>query len=334
MSSKNSFIQTEKPVAHFSRTREILKKHPDIRQLNGRNPYTGLIAVSCVLIQVAGAYFLQDQPWWAIALVAYCFGAFVNHVTLVIIHEAAHYLLFQNRNLNMIFGLIVNMPSLLPSFASFQKYHLKHHAHQGIHEIDLDMPEAWEARLVGNSAIMKALWLLFFPIVQTFRIVRVSKEVAAFDMWTAINWVTQIAFIATIYYFIGGMGLLYMFLSFYFSVSLHPLGGRWIQEHFVVHEDQETYSYYGGLNTIQFNIGYHNEHHDFPGVAWDKLPKIREAAPEYYDTLYYHKSWTGLVWRFITDKNITLFSRIERDTSERKNVAPTTIVKDGVAMAV
>jgi sphingolipid delta-4 desaturase len=334
MSSTNTFIQTEKPVAHFSRTREILKKHPDIRQLNGRNPYTGLIAVSCVLIQVAGAYFLQDQPWWAIALVAYCFGAFVNHVTLVIIHEAAHYLLFQNRNLNMIFGLIVNMPSLLPSFASFQKYHLKHHAHQGIHEIDLDMPEAWEARLVGNSAIMKALWLLFFPIVQTFRIVRVSKEVAAFDMWTAINWVTQIAFIATIYYFIGGMGLLYMFLSFYFSVSLHPLGGRWIQEHFVVHEDQETYSYYGGLNTIQFNIGYHNEHHDFPGVAWDKLPKIREAAPEYYDTLYYHKSWTGLVWRFITDKNITLFSRIERDTSERKNVAPTTIVKDGVAMAV
>ena len=238
MSSTNTFIQTEKPVAHFSRTREILKKHPDIRQLNGRNPYTGLIAVSCVLIQVAGAYFLQDQPWWAIALVAYCFGAFVNHVTLVIIHEAAHYLLFQNRNLNMIFGLIVNMPSLLPSFASFQKYHLKHHAHQGIHEIDLDMPEAWEARLVGNSAIMKALWLLFFPIVQTFRIVRVSKEVAAFDMWTAINWVTQIAFIATIYYFIGGMGLLYMFLSFYFSVSLHPLGGRWIQEHFVVHEDQ------------------------------------------------------------------------------------------------
>lgn len=334
MSSTNTFIQTEKPVAHFSRTREILKKHPDIRQLNGRNPYTGLIAVSCVLIQVAGAYFLQDQPWWAIALAAYCFGAFVNHVTLVIIHEAAHYLLFQNRNLNMIFGLIVNMPSLLPSFASFQKYHLKHHAHQGIHEIDLDMPESWEARLVGNSAIKKALWLLFFPIVQTFRIVRVSKEVAAFDMWTAINWVTQIAFIATVYYFIGGMGLLYMFLSFYFSVSLHPLGGRWIQEHFVVHEDQETYSYYGGLNTIQFNIGYHNEHHDFPGVAWDKLPKIREAAPEYYDTLYYHKSWTGLVWRFITDKNITLFSRIERDTSERKNVAPTTIVKDGVAMAV
>jgi sphingolipid delta-4 desaturase len=334
MSSTDTFIQTEKPVAHFSRTREIIKKHPEIRQLNGRNPYTALITLSCVAIQVGVAYLLKDQAWWASVIAAYCFGAFVNHVTLVIIHEAAHYLLFQNRTLNMVFGLIANMPSLLPSFASFQKYHLKHHAHQGIHEIDLDMPEPWEARLVGNSAILKALWLLFFPIVQTFRIVRVSKEVAAFDQWTAINWVTQIIFIATIYHFLGAFAFLYLFLSFYFSVSLHPLGGRWIQEHFVVHEDQETYSYYGGLNTIQFNIGFHNEHHDFPGVAWHNLPKIRQMAPEYYDTLYYHTSWTGLVWRFITDKNITLFSRIERNASERQNAAPTTIIKDGVAVAV
>lgn len=334
MSNVDTFIQSNEPVPHFSRTREILKKHPEIRQLNGRNPYTGVITVACVLIQVAVAYFLREQAWWVIALAAYFFGAFVNHVTFVIIHEASHYLLFQNRTLNLAFGLIANFPSIIPSFASFQKYHLKHHAHQGIHEIDLDMPEPWEARLVGNSAILKALWLFLFPVVQTIRVARVRNEVATFDKLTIINWITQIAFVATAYYFVGVFGLLYMFLSFYFSLSLHPLGGRWIQEHFVVHEEQETYSYYGGLNTIQFNIGFHNEHHDFPGVAWHNLPKIREMAPEYYNSLYFHTSWTGLVWRFITDKNITLYSRIERSNAERKNVAPTTVVKDGVAMAV
>jgi sphingolipid delta-4 desaturase len=68
-------------------------------------------------------------------------------------------------------------------------------------------------------------------------------------------------------------------------------------------------------------------------VAWHNLPKIKQAAPEFYDTLYSHQSWTGLVLRFIFDKNISLYSRVERDLSEKVNIAPTTVIKDGVAMS-
>ena len=48
------------------------------------------------------------------------------------------------------------------------------------------------------------------------------------------------------------------------------MGARWIQEHYLTHGEQETYSYYGPLNTVAFNVGFHNEHHDFPSVPWNR----------------------------------------------------------------
>jgi sphingolipid delta-4 desaturase len=96
-------------------------------------------------------------------------------------------------------------------------------------------------------------------------------------------------------------------------VGLHPLGGRWIQEHYLTHGEQETYSYYGVLNTVAFNVGFHNEHHDFPSVPWNKLPQIKSTAPAFYNSLASHKSWTKLWLRFLFDREISLYSRIVRN---------------------
>jgi sphingolipid delta-4 desaturase len=66
------------------------------------------------------------------------------------------------------------------------------------------------------------------------------------------------------------------------------------------------------LNTVAFNVGYHNEHHDFPSVPWNKLPQLKNTASEYYDSLASHKSWTKLWLRFLFDRELSLFSRIVR----------------------
>ena len=58
---------------------------------------------------------------------------------------------------------------------------------------------------------------------------------------------------------------------------------------------QETFSYYGFLNAVTFNVGYRDGHHDFPSVPWNRLPQIRAAAPETYDHLSAHTSWTRLL---------------------------------------
>ena len=76
--------------------------------------------------------------------------------------------------------------------------------------------------------------------------------------------------------------------------------------------DQETFSYYGPINLVALNMGYHNEHHDLPSIPWNNLPKLRAMAPEFYDNLKYHSSWTRLLFQFIFDERYTLYSRIER----------------------
>jgi sphingolipid 4-desaturase/C4-monooxygenase len=60
------------------------------------------------------------------------------------------------------------------------------------------------------------------------------------------------------------------------------------------------------------NVGYHNEHHDLPSVRWNRLPKLKAIAPEWYDNLVSHRSWARLFWRFLSDSNLSLFSRMVR----------------------
>jgi len=309
---RTSFNFSESPEPHIKRTKEIIKKHPEIKNLMGRNPNTFLYILGIVILQLSIAVVLRDQSWWIILLAAYAIGAFANHALFVLIHECTHNMVFQSRVANMWAGILCDLPNVLPSSVQFRKYHLKHHAFQGHYDIDGDIPSVWEAKLIGNSFFGKAIWLLLFPIFQLTRPPRL-REIQFSSLWVWIDLIVVLAFDIVLIYFFGLMPVLYLTSSFFFSVGLHPLGGRWIQEHYLVDGDQETYSYYGWLNKLAFNVGYHNEHHDFSYVPWNKLPEIKRIAPEFYDNLTYHTSWGKLVWKFLTDKELSLFSRTTRE---------------------
>ena len=318
MTSPSDFRYSAEPEPHKLRTKQILASSPEVRNLIGKNPLTIIPLLGIVFGMVAISYFLKDSPWWLIIVVAYCVGAFANHALFVMIHECSHNLLFKGKTLNYLASITANLPHVLPSAISFTRYHRMHHVHQGNHDLDADLPDFWEARLFGNNFFSKALWLLLFPIFQVRRTFRL-KNIKPVDGWIITNWVLQFAFDVAIWVFIGPKALFFMLISFFFSVGLHPLGARWIQEHYLVlDENQETYSYYGPLNIFAFNVGFHNEHHDFPSVPWNKLPELKSKAPGFYDTLKSHQSWTRLFFRFLFDKNITLHSRILRDEKAKE----------------
>ncbi len=307
----DGFVLSNLPEPHRSRTRAMMRAHPELRRLFGRNPWTLVIGTGLVSFQFLLAYLLREQSWWLILLASWFVGAFAAHALFVVIHEAAHRLILNGATLNRLAGIFANLPLVLPSSISFERCHLKHHAYQGVYEYDVDLPNHWELKFFGSTVLGKAAWLLVLPILLTLRPIRL-KSVPLFDRWVVFNWITMFGIDAVIVWFMGPAALLYLLLSLFFSVGLHPLGARWIQEHYTNDDEQETFSYYGILNRVALNVGYHNEHHDLPAVPWNRLPEVKAKAPEMYNPLKSYRSWAGLLRHFLFDGQLSIRSRVTR----------------------
>jgi len=300
---------TEEP--HASRRKEILAKYPEIKKLMGFDPNFKYQVLFLVVLQFCLAYIVKDFSWPILFLIAYVIGGVINHALLLAIHEISHNLAFGHAKPmhNRLFGYIANLPIGVPCSISFKKWHLEHHRYQGDEDLDVDIPTDFEARMFFNTAT-KLLWVIFQPFFYTFRPMFVNpKKPTALEI---INMGLQFTLDALLFYYFGGKFLIYLIASSLLGMGLHPVAGHFIAEHYMFIEGYETFSYYGPLNYVTFNVGYHNEHHDFPSVPGSRLPLIKKIAPEYYDNLPYHDSWTKVIYEFITDPRIGPFSRVKR----------------------
>lgn len=305
----DGFLWSESSEPHAARRREMLKKYPEIKALYGPCPRTKYFCTAMVVAQLGLCYSLRDAPWWLLAAVAYLVGGVINQSLLLAIHELAHNLAFKRPISNRLFGFFVNLPVGVPVSAAFREYHLMHHTQQGVDGIDTDIPTGFEARLV-KGRFSKLIWLscqgLAYGLRPLFMMpLRPTR-------WMIANFSIQIAFDIAVLYFWGAKALAYLPISTLITMGLHPIAGHYISEHYVVREPQETYSYYGPLNRIAFNVGFHNEHHDFPYIAGSRLPKLKAMAPEYYDHLAHHTSWTRTLWDYLTRPEISGTSRVKR----------------------
>jgi sphingolipid delta-4 desaturase len=309
------YIHVTHVQQHAMRRRDILRAHPEVRALAGPTPSSAAWIIALVLAQLALAALVGDRPWWVWLPAAYIVGATIDHALWVLIHECTHNLVFKQPWLNKVSAIVANVPLVIPAAHSFAHHHLLHHRHLGELEYDPDIPGPFESRIV-RTWMMKAAWLAAFSGIQGLVRPRRVNKVQFLDRWIAANIGAQLIAMAGVGALMGPGPLVYLAVSSLFAVGLHPLGARWIQEHYVFAENQETYSYYGPLNRVCFNMGYHNEHHDFVTVPWSRLPELRAAAPEFYDSLYAHRSWTRLLVRFIRDRDCTLYDRIVRPSRD------------------
>jgi len=250
--------------------------------------------------------------WCTTLIIAYVVGGTVSHSLQLAVHELSHNLCFESIVANRILAIFSNLATGLPSAVTFTRYHMEHHQYQGVDGIDVDIPTDAEVRFFTNSA-KKALWVFLQPFFYALRPMVVKPKQPTY--WEGINWTSQITFDILIIYLTGGKGFLYIILSTLLGLGLHPAAGHFIAEHYQFVKGQETYSYYGPCNWLNFNVGYHYEHHDFPKIPWSRLPKVARIAPEFYKDLPYYTSYISVMKRYITDPTIGPFSRIKRKTT-------------------
>jgi sphingolipid delta-4 desaturase len=294
---------------HVVRRREILKKHPEIMKLYRKDPLSAVFCVCVVTIQFAMAWIVRDWDWIPLILATWIISGTCNHSNVLAMHEVSHDCWFEKRWQNQIMGYIANLPCCIASAATFKRYHLEHHSFQGSDQWDADIPTEWEGRFF-TTWYNKLIWVFFQPVAYGLRPLIVKPK--NISMGECVNWIVVLTSDLLVIKYMGGKSFFYLLFGTLLGLGPHPMSGHFVAEHFEFIEGQETYSYYGPLNCLAYNVGYHNEHHDFPKVPGRLLPQVREMAPEYYDTMPYYDSWTRVLTDFIFGQNMNCYCRVKR----------------------
>jgi len=315
-SDGRNFFWTDSSEPHAHRRRAILAKYPQIAQLFRPEPRTLPAVLLIVFIQICMANWAQTASWIPLLIAAYVVGGTLNHSLQLAVHELSHNLCFESPSCNKVLALFCNLPTGVPSAIMFQKYHMEHHQQQGTDGVDTDIPSDPEVAFFTNT-VLKVLWIILQPLFYAGRPLLIKPKKPGH--WGVLNTVACLSFDLLIYHFIGGRALAYLIIGTLLGLGLHPAAGHFVAEHYVLTPGYETYSYYGFWNWLNFNVGYHNEHHDFPRIPWTLLPKVRKIAPEFYNTLPSYTSYVYVMWRYITDPRIGPFARVKRAPHAARN---------------
>lgn len=310
------FYKTSAPDPHTIRRKRIRKKYPEIKKLYGQNIYSAFLVLVLVAVQFFLSALLREQPFWLIFLASYFIGAYISIALFALIHDASHNLIFQTAANNKVIAIIANLPLVIVGAIPFFRYHHAHHAHFNDYNYDVGLPTEWEAKWVGNRSIRKMLWLAFFPVFQWQRTYKYKTQKRFIDGWMMVNAAAQVSVDILIFWVLGIEGFVYLLLSFSWSFGLHPLGTRVVQEHFIVKPGQESNNYTGHAKIFECNFGLHAEHHDFPTIPWNRLPKLNCIASGEYDEIHKFKSRLVLMFDFIFNPNWSLYQNTLRVKGE------------------
>ena len=114
-------------IWHRDRARRMLRDHPEIRDLMGRQPMTAFWCLLFAASQVGLAAYLGSQPFWVVILVAYVVGSYLNICMFNLAHDCNHSLVFRRRSWNRWLFTLTSLPMMLPGHHTWWIEHHVHH---------------------------------------------------------------------------------------------------------------------------------------------------------------------------------------------------------------
>lgn len=307
---------------HQAMCRELLRAHPQARALVGSDPRGALALPLLLALHWGLAWAVaQGAAAWGVGgglalafMAAFFVGQVLLHAAGALLHETAHRLVFRAAGPKRLFDLGLEL--MLASFGrqlTYQHEHVtSHHRHMGDYERDYEHEDVcallarntWQARSPGGQrAVTIATVLLhllpfgfligerllpwFYGRVTGRRARDAARRIPATQptagerrLFIAVSLLANVGLWLTLGFWA------WLYHNWALSIFLGKAGvtnlGQSLAEHPGDDAQQPTRSYYGWMNRILFNTGYHNEHHTLPSVPWTRLPALRRMAPELF----------------------------------------------------
>uniref|UniRef100_A0A915L518 Sphingolipid delta4-desaturase N-terminal domain-containing protein n=1 Tax=Romanomermis culicivorax TaxID=13658 RepID=A0A915L518_ROMCU len=294
-------------------------KYPEIKRLMKKDGDRSLVfegILVCLLHVSLGVFqsYFDSRPLKTAYIVF--LGPTLATIMTLHLHEAAHGLVFGPNHVwkNRLYGYAINLFMGGAFFAYFKRQHKNHHKYIGDEVLDSEYPSEMEAKIFSSNPVSKFAWFLLNPFIF---FIRTPTFILKNSFWEIsgeifLNQILNLSFNIFLLY----KGWVDLWLYFIFSALLanesHMFGFWGVSSHVEFLKDKETTSYYGWMNKIFLNFGYHMEHHDFPSIPSKYLPEVTKIAPEFYEDSFTFDSFYSAVVKFLFDPNLGIRSRLKR----------------------
>ncbi len=285
-------------VEHDTYQQEIPHRLPieSLRSLSRINPWRSTAHIVLEWVGIAAAIWLCSTHWHpALYVLTLMWIGARQHALGILMHDGAHYRLYESKRANELVGEILLSWPLFFSMRSYRSNHFAHHRN-----LNTDDDPDWVRKLTKDWIFPKkwpALMAILLKDLLGFSTVRLVKEMSAYSKVPGrddskqqlasarVFKAARLGFYATAAILFTVLHLWTAFLLFWlvpaFTWFLMVLRIRSIAEHYSLERDhpytqsRTTYpSVFERLFVASKNVGYHLEHHLYPSVPFYNLPKL------------------------------------------------------------